>query len=165
MLRWWLGDQVLHPDITAYADSRASYWSQQEASLAPTCIVRPRHTHDVSTAVWILSTVSRFGSLLRAGGQCRFAIRGGGHTPFVGSANIDGGVTIDLSAMRDVVVRPDRSITSVGPGATWLEVYMKLDAMDLAVSGGRVSSVGVAGLTLGGSKPVRFHRALPLDCL
>lgn len=39
---------------------------------------------------------------------------------------------------------------SVGPGATWDLVYGKLDPLGLSVAGGRVSGVGVGGLTLGG---------------
>ncbi|KAL8773027.1 MAG: hypothetical protein Q9209_002047 [Squamulea sp. 1 TL-2023] len=41
-------------------------------------------------------------------------------------------------------------MTSVGPGARWEDVYSKLDPLNLSVVGGRVLTVGVAGLTLGG---------------
>jgi hypothetical protein len=44
-------------------------------------------------------------------------------------------------------------------GARWEDVYLKLDAMNLAVSGGRVNDVGVGGLTLGG----RSHTLLELS--
>lgn len=121
--------------------------------MSPACIVRPRDSRDVSTTVWILSTLTRYGFLFGSRRGCLFAVRGGGHAPFAGSANIDGGVTIDLSPLKDILVRPDRSITEVGPGASWLDAYLTLDAMNLAVSGGRISTVGVAGLTLGGPKP------------
>ncbi|MCJ1226704.1 hypothetical protein MMC12_003357 [Toensbergia leucococca] len=60
------------------------------------------------------------------------------------------GITIDLGEMNQVTVSKDRTITSVGGGARWEDVYLKLDAMDLAVSGGRVYDVGVGGLTSGG---------------
>ena len=69
---------------------------------------------------------------------------------WAGAANIANGITIDLSVMNEVEVRHDRSITSVGGGARWVDVYLKLDAMNLAVSGGRVYDVGVGGLTTGG---------------
>ncbi|MCJ1413431.1 hypothetical protein MMC19_007536 [Ptychographa xylographoides] len=82
---------------------------------------------------------------------CKFAVRGGGHMSWAGAANIDAsGVTIDLSAMKQVEVSDDRTITSVGGGARWEDVYLKLDALDLAVSGGRVAAVGVGGLITGG---------------
>ena len=69
---------------------------------------------------------------------------------WAGSANIANGVTIDLGALNSVSVSSDHSITSVGGGARWESVYLKLDAMELAVSGGRVADVGVGGLTTGG---------------
>ncbi len=96
------------------------------------------------------STLSRYGLWVRGGGECYFAVRSGGHTPFAGSANIENGVTIDLSAMKDIRDHPDRSVTSIGPGAKWGDVYLHLDNLGLAVPGGRVSEVGVAGLTTGG---------------
>ena len=145
-----MGDLLAYPDTGAYTSSCASYWSRQEAHLSPGCIVRPRSSQDVSTTVWLLRTLSRYQALLGQGPGCTFAIRGGGHTPWPGSANIDGGVTIDLSRMKDVSVSDDRTLTAVGPGAKWMDVYLKLDALGLAVSGGRVSDVGVAGLTTGG---------------
>jgi len=83
--------------------------------------------------------------------DCRFAVRGGGHMSWAGAANIRNGVTVDLSAMNTVSVSEDKSTTFVGGGARWQDVYLKLDAMNLAVSGGRVNDVGVGGLTLGGT--------------
>jgi FAD/FMN-containing dehydrogenase len=39
---------------------------------------------------------------------------------------------------------------TVGPGNRWADVYSKLDALGIAIGGGRSASVGVGGLTLGG---------------
>ena len=39
---------------------------------------------------------------------------------------------------------------TVGPGNRWADVYSKLDALGIAIGGGRVATVGVGGLTLGG---------------
>lgn len=69
---------------------------------------------------------------------------------WAGASNIQDGVTIDLSAIKGIKVSEDHSITSVGGGARWGDVYLKLDAMDLSVVGGRVFNVGVGGLVLGG---------------
>lgn len=69
---------------------------------------------------------------------------------WAGASNIQDGVTIDLSAIKEVIVSRDHSMTSVGGGARWEDVYLKLDAMDLSVVGGRVFNVGVGGLILGG---------------
>ena len=156
MLRLRLHDQVIHLALDSYVDARTLYWSQQEASLSLSCIVRPRNARDVSTAVWILGSMSRLGSYFGSESGCPFAIRGGGHSPVVGSANMEGGVTIDLSAMKDVSVRADRSVVSVGAGSKWRDVYLQLDPMGLTVTGGRVTTVGAAGLTLGGVQLVSF---------
>ena len=58
---------------------------------------------------------------------------------WAGSANIQGGVTIDLSSLNQVSVSKNRLVASVGPGARWGSVYSQLDAMGLAVAGGRVA--------------------------
>jgi FAD/FMN-containing dehydrogenase len=85
--------------------------------------------------------------------QCKFAVRGGGHSDVPGASNIQGGITIDLRALRSINVSSDRKVVSVGAGAKWGEVYTALDARGLKVIGGRAASVGVSGLLLGGTLP------------
>jgi FAD/FMN-containing dehydrogenase len=79
-----------------------------------------------------------------------FAVRSGGHTPWPGAANIKDGVTIDLSWLNQTVYNAEKSIASLGSGATWNSVYAELDKLKVSVPGGRASSVGVGGLILGG---------------
>lgn len=122
--------------------------------MTPKCVVQPKSTSDVSKAVFVLSLLSKetgFSS------DCQFAIRGGGHTPWAGAANQQGGVTVDLSRLNAVTVSHDKTVTGVGPGNRWIDVYTKLDALELAVPGGRVADVGVGGLVTGGeiSKPYK----------
>ncbi len=48
----------------------------------------------------------------------------------------------------------------IGPALTWDEVYEALAPAGMSVIGGRVSGVGVAGLTLGGGEVLRsFNRS------
>lgn len=82
--------------------------------------------------------------------KCLFAVRSGGHTPWAGAANIDNGVTIDLSNLNNITFQPESNVTSIGPGATWDEVYLALEPLGQMVGGGRSSTVGVGGLSLGG---------------
>lgn len=133
----------------AYNLSIQSYWSQQEQSVTPSCIVSPQNENDVSKAISILSSALTFVGADRSK-SCQFAIRGGGHAPSAGSANINNGITIDLSAINTINADPDKTLVSVGPGNKWIDVYLKLDALGLAVPGGRVADIGVAGLTTGG---------------
>lgn len=51
------------------------------------------------------------------GDQCPFSIKCGGHTPWAGANNVDGGVAIDLSGyMNTTVVSADKSYVSLGGG-------------------------------------------------
>ena len=87
---------------------------------------------------------------MAADDKCTFAIKGQSHAPAAGFANIDDGVTIDLTKLNSVSVSKDHTVAHVGAGASWLDVYLYLDTLDLSVAGGRNGAVGVGGSTLGG---------------
>jgi len=77
------------------------------------------------------------------------SIHGGGHN-IAGNAVCDGGMMIDLSAMKGVRVDADARLVHVGPGATLGDLDHETQAFGLATSVGINSTTGVAGLTLGG---------------
>jgi FAD/FMN-containing dehydrogenase len=77
------------------------------------------------------------------------AVRGGGHS-VAGWSLVDDGVVLDVRGMADVVVDVQRRVARVGGGATWAQFDRATTAHGLATTGGRVSTTGVAGLTLGG---------------
>ena len=77
------------------------------------------------------------------------AVRGGGHS-VAGYSICDGGMVIDLSAMRSVRVNPRAKTATVEGGATWLDVDRETQMFGLACAGGVVSDTGVGGLTLNG---------------
>ena len=78
----------------------------------------------------------------------RVAVRATGHgTP----AELPSGtLVIDTSAMRSVLVDPDRRTARVGPGATWGEVIEAAAPFGLAPVSGTNLTVGVTGFTFGG---------------
>jgi FAD/FMN-containing dehydrogenase len=82
--------------------------------------------------------------------RCKFAVKSGGHAAYAGASNIEDGLTINLAKINEVIVSEDKKSTSVGAGNVWFDVYTKLQPMGLTVIGGRVSAIGVGGLTLGG---------------
>lgn len=135
-----LGSKLSFPGNSTYLSTQASYWSIQESSLTPACIAAPETAQDVATAVAILSGDE----------TCHFAIKGQSHMPAAGFANINAGVTIDMTRLNSTSVDAARTVASVGAGSTWLNVYTFLDSLGLGVAGGRNGLVGVGGLTLGG---------------
>jgi FAD/FMN-containing dehydrogenase len=77
------------------------------------------------------------------------SVRGGGHN-VAGTALADGGVTIDMSALRGVHVDPETRTATVQPGCLLGDVDRETQLHGLATPLGFMSDVGVAGLTLGG---------------
>ena len=134
-----------YPGSLFYIASVGSYYSQQEDQLVPGCIVKPDNAEDVRVAIQTLADLN-----IHLKQPCSFAIRSGGHTPYSGAANIDGGITIDMQSLSSIVLNADKTVASIGPGARWAQVYSQLDPMELAVTGGRVAPVGVGGFITGG---------------
>jgi FAD/FMN-containing dehydrogenase len=77
------------------------------------------------------------------------SVRGGAHN-FGGAAVGDGGLTIDLSPLRQVLVDPDARTARAGGGATLADLDAATQVHGLATTGGTVSHTGIGGLTLGG---------------
>jgi FAD/FMN-containing dehydrogenase len=77
------------------------------------------------------------------------AVRAGGHS-VAGLSLVDDGLVIDVRGMADVEVDAERRVARVGAGATWSQFDRATQPYGLATTGGRVSTTGVAGLTLGG---------------
>ncbi|PLN80193.1 putative oxidoreductase [Aspergillus taichungensis] len=143
------GGKVSFPSSAPYAASLSSYFALQESELHPRCIVFPETTGDVADAVKMLTS----GGEPSDGHQkpaCAFAIRSGGHATTPGTANVEDGVTLDLSKLNQIKVHESNQTVLVGVGNTWGDVYSILDPLGLSVAGGRAAQVGVGGLTTGG---------------
>lgn len=142
------GLRVIYPGSAAYNASESSYFATN-VELGPSCIVQPLSSHDVSLAVTSLAKTSSI---------CQFAIRSGGHATWAGANDISApGVTIDLRLMNSTTYNSNNSTATILPGARWESVYETLDALNVAVPGGRAGPVGVGGLTIGGS--MHSHRS------
>jgi FAD/FMN-containing dehydrogenase len=104
----------------------------------PALIIRCAGTADVMRAV----------EFARSEGL-QVAVRGGAHS-IAGFSTSDGGVVIDTSPMQGIRVDPAGRRAIAQPGLTWSTFDHETQAFGLAVTGGLVSTTGIAGFTLGG---------------
>jgi FAD/FMN-containing dehydrogenase len=121
----------------AHYDQARRLWNAIH-DLRPAAIVRPRTTAEVATAI-------RFGRDT----DLDVAVRSGGHSA-AGHSSCDGGLVIDLSAMRGVTVDPERRTARANGGALLGELDVAAQAHGLVCPIGVIGHTGVAGLTLGG---------------
>ena len=93
------------------------------------------------------------------------AIRCGGHG-VSGHGSCDGGIVIDLSGLNSIEVDHAAKIARAGGGVTWGELDDATQRHGLAVTGGRVPTTGIGGLTLGsGSGWLERKHGLTCDSL
>src|ERR1700755_671453 len=127
---------VLAPHHAGYDAVRAVHNGLVDRK--PAVIVRARNAQDVVAAL----------AFARSGGF-EVSVRGGGHN-VAGRAVTDGGVMIDLAEMRDITVDPEHGTATAQGGAAWTELNEAAGSHGLAVTGGAVSTPGIAGYPLGG---------------
>ncbi len=131
-----LQGQLLRPGSDGYNPAR-QVWNGM-IDRKPALIVHCASVRDVVESV----------KFARAG-QMLISVRGGGHN-VTGNAVCDGGLMIDLSALKHIEVYPEKKIASAEPGVLLGEFDAATQAQGLATTGGIVSTTGLAGLTLGG---------------
>ena len=131
-----LAGRVIRPDDEHYR-AACTLWNAT-VDHRPAVIVRPRTAHEVATAIF----AARDAGL-------EIAVRCGGHS-VSGHSMSDGGMTIDLSAINQVVVDAGARTARVGGGALLMDVAEAAAPAGLAFPFGHVSHTGVGGLTLGG---------------
>src|SRR5688572_1484783 len=131
-----LAGELITPGHPEY-DTARSVWNGM-IDKRPAAIARCADADDVATAV-------RFA----CDHELPIAVRGGGHN-VAGTAVVDDGIVVDLSALRAVRIADDRRTVYVQGGATWADVDGVTAPLGLAAPGGVVSETGVAGLALNG---------------
>ncbi len=127
---------LLSPDAPGYDTARRVHNGLIDKR--PAAIVRCQTREDVVRALELSD---------RRGFEV--SVRGGGHN-VAGRAVTDGGLMIDLSPMKGIVIDPTRRRARVQSGVLWRELDQATAQHGLATTGGVVSTTGVAGLTLGG---------------
>ena len=117
---------VLRPGESGYDEARHAYNGLVDKR--PAVIARCLGEADIADAI----------AYARANGL-EISVRGGGHS-VAGRCLTDGGLMIDLSPMRGIYV----------DDKVWAQLNRETELHGLAVTGGVISTTGVAGLTLGG---------------
>jgi FAD/FMN-containing dehydrogenase/pimeloyl-ACP methyl ester carboxylesterase len=127
---------VLRPGDPNFADATLLWNAMIDKT--PALVVQPAEAEDVVAAV----------DYARARGMA-VSVRGGGHN-IAGTALADGGLTIDMSGRRRIVVDPEARTATAEPGCLLEDLDAATQHHGLALPLGFLSEVGIAGLTLGG---------------
>ncbi|KAH9025721.1 FAD-binding domain-containing protein [Lactarius deliciosus] len=128
--------EVFYPNSAKYnADNEHAIASSSQVSA---CSVEPGSAADVSVILCILGST-----------RTPFAVKGGGHASNPGFSSTSG-VQISMTRFNNIGLNNATGTVDVGPGVTWDQVYAALDSTGVNIVGGRVPTVGVSGLTLGG---------------
>ena len=135
-LRAGFSGSVLEPGSEEYDNARRIHNGLIDRR--PALIASCQNTADIADAI-------RFA---RAS-DLEICVRGGGHN-VAGRAVADGALMIDLSPMKGIRVNPAARTVRAQGGVIWRELNRETAAHGLAVTGGAISTTGIAGLTLGG---------------
>uniref|UniRef100_A0A093UVM1 Bifunctional solanapyrone synthase n=1 Tax=Talaromyces marneffei PM1 TaxID=1077442 RepID=A0A093UVM1_TALMA len=126
-------DTSLH-NTTVYNAEYHDYWSSTE-NLNPACVFLPDTSDKVSRAVRLFTRLN-----------CQWAIRGGGHSPIPGAANIDGGILMGTDKLNAIDIKD--GYVRVGAGNRLGAVYTATDPHNVVPIIGRYEDVGL-GLAVG----------------
>ncbi len=128
--------RVREPGEPGYDEARSTWNARFDAR--PDLIVSCMSVEDVRAAV---DHARNHGLLL--------SVKSGGHS-YAANTVGNGGLLIDLSPMKGIEIDAQARTARVEPGVKWGDLYPAVQAHGLALVGGTVSSVGVAGFILGG---------------
>jgi FAD/FMN-containing dehydrogenase len=137
-LRSAVTGRVIGPDDAEYERARTIFPGGIDRR--PAVVVR------AAAAAAAAADVAYVVSLARRTGL-DLAVRSGGHSIF---GVCDGGIVLDLSAMRGLDIDPHARTAWVEPGLTAGEYTVEAAKHGLATGFGDTGSVGVGGITLGG---------------
>ncbi|KAK0184503.1 hypothetical protein F5146DRAFT_1114278 [Armillaria mellea] len=127
---------VYYPGSSSYAADNEHYATS--SSQASKCSVEPGSAEDVGIILAILGKA-----------KTPFGVKGGGHATNQGFSSTTG-VEIAMTRFNEITYDSTTQTAVIGAGNIWDDVYEVLNAQGVNVVGGRLTGIGVAGLTLGG---------------
>ena len=130
--------RVITPQSSEYDATRSIF--NLAFDRHPALIVRCANSSDVAHTLEFVQTR-----------HLPLAVRAGGHSR-LGFGMCDGGVVIDLSAMKRVEVDSGKRLAHVEAGALVRDLDTATQRFGLATTSGGCPTVGVAGFTLGGGE-------------
>jgi FAD/FMN-containing dehydrogenase len=136
VLRELFSGELILPSDPGYGDARAVFNGMIDRR--PAVIARCATTADVAAAV----------GFARESGLV-VAVRCGGHS-VAGLGVCDGGIVIDLGGLKTIEIDPAAKTARVGGGVLWGELDAATQVHGLHTPGGRVTTTGIGGFTLGG---------------
>ena len=147
-----LSGTVIRPEDASYDEARQVHNAVIDKH--PALIVKAANAGDVARTV----VFARESGL-------ELAVRGGSHS-LAGYGTSEGGIVLDLGAMKGLHIDPERRLAWAQPGLRAEEYTVAAAAHGLATPFGDTGSVGIGGLTLGGGIGwlVRRH-GLAIDAL
>ncbi|HKW78564.1 MAG TPA: FAD-binding oxidoreductase [Candidatus Limnocylindria bacterium] len=129
--------RVIGPKDAEYDQARKLFYGNVP-DRRPAAIVRPANATEVAGIV----------SFARERG-IELAVRSGGHS-VVGHSTSEGGIVLDLAAMKGLEIDVADRTAWAETGLTAAELTTALGAHGLAIGFGDTGSVGIGGITLGG---------------
>lgn len=133
-LKGTLPDDTFVSNTSVYNAEYHDYWSSTE-NLNPSCVFLPDSADKVARAVQLFARLN-----------CQWAIRGAGHSPIPGAANIDGGILLATDKLSTIEI--EDGYVRVGAGNRLGTVYNATDPHNLVPIIGRYEDVGL-GLAVG----------------
>ena len=130
--------QVITPEAADYDAARSIF--NRAFDRRPAVIVRCGSPSDVARSLDFAQAQ-----------HLPLAVRAGGHSR-LGFGMCDGGVVIDLSAMKRIEVDISKRVARAEPGALVRDLDTATQHFGLATTSGGCPTVGIAGFTLGGGE-------------
>ena len=131
-----LSGSILVPDDDGYDAGRFTHNTRWDRH--PLLIVRAADAADVARTVAFAAETG-----------LELAVRSGGHS-VAGHSTSDGGIVLDLSPMKGLLIDPERRLAWAQTGLTAGDVTKAAAEHGLAVPFGDTLSVGIGGITTGG---------------